>query len=78
MSFAAATLEDRIRERAYHLWEANGRPPGRDQEFWHQACELVAGGDDEPQSAARQRRPAKRAQPAAQSRKRNGKSAAAS
>ena len=29
--------ESRIRERAYHLWEAAGRPEGRHQEFWEQA-----------------------------------------
>jgi len=27
--------EDRVRERAYHLWEDAGRPDGRDDEFWH-------------------------------------------
>jgi hypothetical protein len=31
----AKTLEDRIRERAYHIWEANGRPSGRDEESWY-------------------------------------------
>jgi hypothetical protein len=35
MKPAADTLESRIRERAYHIWEANGRPAGRDKEFWH-------------------------------------------
>ena len=25
--------ENRIRERAYHLWEADGRPEGREQEY---------------------------------------------
>jgi len=30
-----------IRERAYHLWEAEGRPPGRESEFWERASELV-------------------------------------
>jgi hypothetical protein len=27
----------RIRERAYHLWEADGRPEGREQEDWERA-----------------------------------------
>lgn len=31
----------RIRERAYHLWEADGRPEGRDADFWERARELV-------------------------------------
>lgn len=33
--------EQRIRERAYHLWEAGGRPHGRDIEFWERARELT-------------------------------------
>ncbi len=33
--------EQRIRERAYHLWEADGRPNGRELEFWERARELV-------------------------------------
>src|SRR5579872_4951519 len=32
----------RVRELAYRLWEENGRPHGRDLEFWEQARELVA------------------------------------
>ena len=34
--------EQRIRERAYHLWEAEGKPHGRDVEFWERARELAA------------------------------------
>ena len=30
-------LEHQIRERAYLLWEAEGRPEGRDLEFWARA-----------------------------------------
>jgi hypothetical protein len=33
--------EVRIRERAYHLWEEEGRPEGRDAEFWERAKELI-------------------------------------
>ncbi len=33
--------EQRIRERAYHLWEADGAPEGRDLEYWERARELV-------------------------------------
>jgi hypothetical protein len=33
--------EHRIRERAYHLWEADGKPHGRDVEYWERARELV-------------------------------------
>jgi hypothetical protein len=42
MKSAAETVEKRIRECAYHIWEANGRPSGRDEEFWKQACETLA------------------------------------
>jgi hypothetical protein len=29
--------EERIRKRARKIWEENGRPTGRDQEFWLEA-----------------------------------------
>jgi hypothetical protein len=29
--------QDRIRDRAYALWEADGRPDGRDGEHWTRA-----------------------------------------
>jgi len=29
--------DDIIRRRSHELWEAAGRPEGRDQEFWYQA-----------------------------------------
>ncbi len=32
----------RIRERAYLLWEADGRPEGQDLEYWERARELDA------------------------------------
>lgn len=31
------SLEAQIRVRAYHLWEAEGRPDGRAEEFWRLA-----------------------------------------
>ncbi len=37
----------RIRERAYHLWEADGRPHGQDLEYWLRASELV-GMEESP------------------------------
>jgi hypothetical protein len=30
-------LAERIRMRAYHLWEQAGRPQARSDEFWYQA-----------------------------------------
>jgi hypothetical protein len=42
MKPATEMLEESIRNRAYHLWEASGRPLGRDHEFWERARELIA------------------------------------
>ncbi|EYD78083.1 Acyl-CoA dehydrogenase [Rubellimicrobium mesophilum DSM 19309] len=36
--------EERIRERAYRLWEQEGRPHGRHEDHWHQASQEV--GDE--------------------------------
>ncbi len=33
--------EQRIRERAHALWEREGRPEGRDEEHWAQACREI-------------------------------------
>ena len=33
--------EQRIRERAHALWEREGRPEGRNEEHWAQACREV-------------------------------------
>ena len=56
------TLDDRIRERAYHIWEASGRPSGRDEEFWQRACEMTATSGDQPGSGV-ERCQHKQAQP---------------
>jgi hypothetical protein len=34
---AARRTRQKIRERAYELWQENGRPAARDLEFWLQA-----------------------------------------
>ncbi|HKO73481.1 MAG TPA: DUF2934 domain-containing protein [Bradyrhizobium sp.] len=36
-SVLAKPTENRIRRRAREIWEENGRPSGRDEEFWFQA-----------------------------------------
>jgi DUF2934 family protein len=36
-----AQKELRIREKAYQLWEADGSPPGKPDEYWHRAREIV-------------------------------------
>ena len=39
-------LENRIRERAYQLWEQEGCPEGRADTHWDKASELVAIEDN--------------------------------
>jgi hypothetical protein len=38
---ASPERDERIREVAYQLWEADGGPHGRDVEYWERARELV-------------------------------------
>ncbi|MBF0327511.1 MAG: DUF2934 domain-containing protein [Alphaproteobacteria bacterium] len=46
-------LEDRIRQRAYELWEREGRPEGRALQHWDQAAREVQGESGvEPRRAA--------------------------
>ncbi len=33
--------EQRIRDRAHSLWQADGGPPGREQEYWFRAEALI-------------------------------------
>jgi hypothetical protein len=39
------TLEHRIRERAFQLWQDAGSPEGRAEEFWQRAYDLEIGAD---------------------------------
>jgi hypothetical protein len=48
MSDVKQDLEQRIRERAYLMWEMEGRPDGRADEYWHRARERI---EAETQSA---------------------------
>jgi hypothetical protein len=34
---------ERIRQRAYEIWEREGRPHGRDEEHWRMAAEEIGG-----------------------------------
>jgi Protein of unknown function (DUF2934) len=31
------TNREKIRERAYQLWEQTGKPEGQEERFWHEA-----------------------------------------
>ncbi|OQP85346.1 hypothetical protein BTR14_15690 [Rhizobium rhizosphaerae] len=42
--------EDKIRARAYRLWEEEGRPQGRHDHHWQQALSEVTGQSGSPQS----------------------------
>ncbi|MDB5542192.1 MAG: hypothetical protein JWQ89_3919 [Devosia sp.] len=37
------SIEQSIRDTAYYLWENDGRPEGRDDEYWHRAREAWLG-----------------------------------
>jgi hypothetical protein len=36
------TDEKKVKERAHQIWEAEGRPHGRDREHWEQAAREIA------------------------------------
>lgn len=40
--------EQRIQERAYAIWEAEGRPEGREREHWQQAQHEVTASQASP------------------------------
>jgi hypothetical protein len=42
--------DTRIEERAYAIWEAEGRPHGRHDEHWHRAAQEIARESDEASS----------------------------
>lgn len=45
--------EKAIKERAYHIWETEGRPHGRDREHWERASREI-----EAEAGKRPRKPA--------------------
>jgi hypothetical protein len=48
---ADADLHERVRQRAYSLWEQEGRPEGQAEDHWRRAEAEVAGvnpGDEAP------------------------------
>ena len=56
-------VEQRIRERAYHLWEAAGRPHGRESEFWTEAARLEHEAARARATSGAKAKPAKAAGP---------------
>ena len=63
-------FEQRVRDRAYLMWEAEGRPAGRDAEHWFLSieatrAELEAAAEPAPKKAAKPAAPRKKAAPKA-------------
>ena len=56
----ACNLQERIRDRAYAIWEREGRPHGRDRDHWAEAEREIANEESGPAP----KRPAARKQPA--------------
>jgi len=46
--FVDLDFEQRVRRAAYHLWEKEGRPFGRETDYWFKAIEqeMAARGQD--------------------------------
>ncbi|HEY8596474.1 MAG TPA: DUF2934 domain-containing protein [Devosiaceae bacterium] len=42
--------EDKISRKAYEIWEAEGRPHGRDRDHWHKAEAELAGEPVKPKA----------------------------
>jgi hypothetical protein len=49
--FNTAGFEQRVRDRAYALWESEGRPMGRDAEHWRMSEEATLAEITLPASA---------------------------
>ncbi len=63
-------LDERIKQRAYEIWESEGRPHGKDEEHWHLAAaeirgETAVGGEAPTPRPARTRKTATKEGPAA-------------
>lgn len=50
-------MEDQIRARAYALWEADGSPAGKDQNYWFKAATELAAAAAKTIKPARKRAP---------------------
>lgn len=64
----AGDLDKRIQERAYEIWESEGRPQGRSHEHWEQARAEFTDARSEAgagSAAARKKSLGKKASPAA-------------
>ena len=44
--------ETKIRDLAYRLWEQDGAPHGKDEDYWHAAEKLLEDDAGEPDTSA--------------------------
>ncbi len=47
VSDAAKKTDERVRVRAYHLWEQDGRPHGKNDEYWSRALAEIQAEERE-------------------------------
>jgi hypothetical protein len=54
----SAENDKRIRDRAHEMWEADGRPEGRKEQYWLRATEVIEAesGSPYPPTQARSHR----------------------
>ena len=52
MSDEVKKTDERVRIRAYHLWERDGRPHGRNDEYWMQALAEVQAEEKEEEAGS--------------------------
>jgi hypothetical protein len=46
------SLEERIRQRAYQIWEEDGQPEGREHEHWERAVREIEAEEKADESEA--------------------------
>ena len=46
-------IDNLIRERAYAIWEREGRPEGRERQHWEQAAREVLAAGEAPKPSAK-------------------------
>ena len=46
-------IDTLIRERAYAIWEREGRPEGRERQHWEQAAREVLAAGEAPRPSAK-------------------------
>ena len=51
--------KERIAQRAYWIWEQEGRPHGRDLDHWLSACAEIEGKTPPPDGSAPQSTPSR-------------------